>query len=81
MAAHHYEIRDGHDTVVCAVDIEAPVKDVEGVKSGDTVAILLRGDTTAVGYPTQAQAQAGEYRLYRWPLEDRSGDPKVTKIS
>jgi len=81
MAAWHLEIRSKADgRTLCAWDVEArKVSDIEAVKSGDSVGILLNGETGAVGYPTVAQAQNGEYELYRWPLGE-DGDAKVSKV-
>lgn len=80
MAAWHLEIRSSDDRVVCQADVEARVVgEIEAVRSGDTVGILLKGETVAVGYPTIAEAQDGGYSLFRWPLGE-SKDPIIAKI-
>lgn len=80
MAAYHLEIRSVADgRTVCQWDVEArKVSDIEAVKSGDTVGILLNGETGVVGYPTQEQAEGG-FELHRWPL-DKTGEPVVKAI-
>ena len=81
MAAWHLEIRSKADgRTLCSWDVEArKVSDIDAVKSADTVGILLNGETGAVGYPTVAQAENGEYELHRWPLGEE-GDAIVKNI-
>ena len=81
MSAWHLEIRGVDGRVVCQADVEArKISDIDAVKSGDTLGLLLKGDTVAVGYPTIEEAQDGTFELYRWPLNEK-GEPKVSKIS
>lgn len=64
--------------ILCSVNIDSPrVKDIEAVRSGDTLGILVAGETVAVGYPTTAQAEHGEYELLRRPVGSDE-EPKAT---
>ena len=84
MTAYHVEIRAGSETgrTLCQVDLEArKVGDIDCVRSADTVGILLNGETTAVGYPTEDEAKAeGGYVSLRWPLDKLTEDPVVKKL-
>jgi len=82
VSAWHLEIRSAGDgRTLCSADVEArKVSEIEAVKSADTVGILLKGETVAVGYPSIAQAKDGRYELYRWPIGEEK-DAIVTKVS
>lgn len=82
MSAWHLEVRADNDgRTLIAADMEVhTVDEIQAVRSGDTLGILRAGETVAVGYPTVAEAQDGNFSLYRWPL-DRSKKPVITKIS
>ena len=80
MAAWHLEIRDPDGRTLCWADVEARrVGDIEGVRSGDAVAILLGGETVANGFPSIEQAKRKCFELHRWPI-GVEGEPKVTKL-
>ena len=80
MAAYHVEIRDPHERTIVMATVEASkVSDIDFVRSGDTLGILLNGETVAIGHPTVAQAQEKGYVAYRWDLNE-SGEPVKKKV-
>lgn len=81
MTAYHVEIRDPHDRTIVMANLEAgKVGDIQCVRSGDTLGILLHGETVAVGHPSVEQAQEKGYVAYRWELNG-TGEPVKKKIS
>lgn len=81
MTAYHVEIRDGHDRTIVMANVEAgKVSDIQCVRSGDTLGILLHGETVAIGHPTVEQAQEKDYTAWRWELTS-GGDPVKRKIA
>lgn len=77
MTAYHVEIRDAQDRTIVMTNLEAgKVSDIQCVRSGDTLGILLHGETVAIGHPTIEQAQARDYTAWRWEL---NGDAQPVK--